>query len=86
MYLGHTLPLYYKMYSFDRVLLIGHVMGGKGGNMILDTVLKVLQEEYPDIAAVISVSLPDEQSRRVGQSVAAASLPENLKKVRRDNQ
>ena len=75
-YLGHTLPLYYSMYGFEKVLLLGRVMGGKGGNIILDTARKVLQGEYPHIAAVISVSLPDEQSRRVGQSVAAASLLE----------
>ena len=74
-YLGHTLPFYYHMYGFANVLLLGRVMGGKGGNIILDTAQKVLKDEYPDIAALIAVSLPDEKSRRVGQSVAAASLP-----------
>jgi len=74
-YLGHTLPFYYSLYAFSRVLLLGRVMGGKGGDIILHTSHKVLEKEYPDMAAMFSVSLPDEKSRRVGQSVAAASLP-----------
>jgi len=32
-------------------------------------------EEYPELAAKCSVTLPDEKMRRVGQAVAAASLP-----------
>jgi len=75
MYLGHTLPLYHSMYGFGTILLLGRVMSRKGGTIILDTAHQVLQEEYPELAAKISVSLPDEKSRRVGQSVAAASLP-----------
>ena len=38
---------------------------------------KVLSEEYPELQ--FELNLPDEKNRRVGQSVAAASLPE-LKK------
>ncbi len=37
---------------------------------------RVLKEEYPALAEKIEVVLPDEKTRRVGQSVAAASLPE----------
>ena len=36
--------------------------------------IEVLAEEYPSLE--ISVTLPDERFRRVGQSMAAASLPE----------
>ena len=36
----------------------------------------VLKDEYPELAEKINVMLPDEKMRRVGQSVAAASLPE----------
>ena len=43
---------------------------------VLDTCKKVLAEEYPDIADKIHPELPDEKFRRVGQSAAAASLPE----------
>ena len=34
------------------------------------------QDEYPEVAGKINPTLPDEKARRVGQSVAAASLPE----------
>ena len=36
---------------------------------------KVLAEEFPELAKKITIHLPDESSRRVGQSIAAASLP-----------
>jgi hypothetical protein len=35
-----------------------------------------LREDYPVLFARFRVMLPDEKTRRVGQSVAAASLPE----------
>ena len=37
---------------------------------------EVLADEYPEVAGKINPTLPDEKARRVGQSVAAASLPE----------
>jgi len=74
-YLGHGLAQYYKMYSMKQVLLLGRVMSGAGGNIILRTAEKVLKEEYPNIAENLKLNLPDEKSRLVGQSVAAASLP-----------
>ena len=36
---------------------------------------EVLDKEFPELAAKIELHIPDEKSRRVGQSVAAASLP-----------
>jgi predicted NBD/HSP70 family sugar kinase len=75
-YLGHTLPLYHDLYGFRNVLLLGRVMSGPGGQIILETALRVLDEEYPRVAAAVNVTLPDEKTRRIGQSVAAASLPE----------
>lgn len=78
-YLAHALALYYDYYQFKHVLLLGRVMSGKGGDLILDTCKKVLSEEYPELCGKIFPSLPDEKFRRVGQSVAAASLPERSK-------
>ena len=75
-YLGHSLALYHSFYGFKHVLLLGRVMSGRGGDIILETAKRVLDDEYPEIAGGLNVSLPDEKSRRVGQSVAAASLPE----------
>ena len=75
-YLGHTLAYYYEHYGFRYVLLLGRVMSGKGGDLLLATCRKVLDEEYPEYADQILLTLPDEKFRRVGQSAAAASLPE----------
>ena len=78
-YLGHTLAYYYELYGCRHVLLLGRVMSGKGGDLILATAQRVLNDEYPEAAAGLKAELPDEKFRRVGQSMAAASLPE-LKK------
>ncbi len=77
-YLGHALAMYHHFYEYEHVLLLGRVMSGKGGDIILSRSLAVLSEEYPEVAAKVSVGLPDEKFRRVGQSAAAASLPEIL--------
>ena len=74
-YLGHTLAFYHTFYGLKYVLLLGRVMSGKGGDIILDTCKAVLADEYPEAASAIVPTLPDEKARRVGQSVAAASLP-----------
>ena len=46
------------------------------GELIVAECQRVLREEYPQFAEKIRVMLPDENFRRVGQSMAAASLPE----------
>ena len=73
-YLGHTTPYYYDIYKAESILLLGRVVSGKGGEIILETANKVLKEEFPEIN--VEILLPDEKTRRLGQSVAAASLPE----------
>ena len=75
-YLGHALAWYEEFYDIRCVLLLGRVMSGKGGNLILEYANKTLREDYPALAEKITLNLPDESARRVGQSVAAASLPE----------
>ena len=75
-YLANTVVLYERFYDIHHLMLMGRVMSGKGGDIILDTCNRVLKEEYPELAAKVEVMLPDENTRRVGQSVAAASLPE----------
>ncbi len=73
-YLGHTLALYAMFYDIHRVQMMGRVMSGKGGDVIMAEAARVLDEEYPDVA--FRPEAPDEKTRRVGQSAAAASLPE----------
>ena len=75
-YLAHALALYHHLYGYRHVLLLGRVMSGKGGDLLLETCRQVLADEYPAVSASINIALPDEKFRRVGQSAAAASLPE----------
>ena len=55
-----------------------HLNMRKGGNIILDTCRKVLDLEFPQFKE-LDLCLPDESNRRVGQSIAAASLPASNK-------
>ena len=74
-YFGYTVVLYSQFYDLDYIMLMGRVMSGKGGDTILRVCNELLAEEYPELAAKCCVTLPDEKMRRVGQAVAAASLP-----------
>ncbi|MCU0752993.1 MAG: ROK family protein [Akkermansiaceae bacterium] len=78
-YLGYTIPHYADFYDFGHMLVLGRVTTGRGGDIVLGTAREVLGREFPEIARRISMHVPDEKSRRVGQAVAAASLPK-LKK------
>jgi predicted NBD/HSP70 family sugar kinase len=78
-YLGYTLPHYADFYSFQHLLLLGRVTTGIGGDIVLAKAREVLAAEFPDVAGRLQLHVPDEKSRRIGQAVAAASLPE-LKK------
>ncbi len=73
-YLGYALPWYARFYDFEDVLILGRVTSGRGGEKVIETARAVLAKEFPDFSARLHV--PDEQSRRVGQAVAAASLPQ----------
>lgn len=73
-YLGHALGYYADFYDVKHILMLGRVMSGKGGDIVLNRANEVLADEYPDVKA--KAETPDEKTRRVGQSVAAASLPE----------
>ena len=75
-YLAYTVVQYSKFYDIRNLMILGRVMSGKGGEMILNTCQAVLKDEFPALYEQVSVMLPDEKTRRVGQSVAAASLPD----------
>ena len=72
-YFGYALAHYAGFYDVSHVLVLGRVTSGLGGPIIIDRARQVLSAEFPDLA--LQVSLPDERARRVGQAVAAASLP-----------
>lgn len=73
--LGYTLPHYKELYDFKNVLILGRVTSGRGGEVIIEKTQEILKTEFPELAGEIELHVPDEQSRRVGQAVAAASLP-----------
>lgn len=74
-YLGYGLAHYADFYEIKHVLILGRCTSGRGGDLIQDGANAVLKAEFPELAARLHIQLPDEKSRRVGQSIAAASLP-----------
>jgi len=74
-YMGYGLAHYADFYALKHVLILGRCTSGSGGNLVLDGARAVLQSEFPELASRLHIQLPDEKSRRVGQSIAAASLP-----------
>jgi len=78
-YLAYTTVQYSQFYDIEYMMLLGRVMSGKGGDTILRVCNEILADEYPELAKKCTVTLPDEKMRRVGQSVAAASLPKVVK-------
>ncbi len=77
-YLGYTIAHYADFYDLRHLLILGRVTSGRGGEIILDGAKAVLAAEFPELTH-INLQLPDEKSRRVGQSIAAASLPEVIR-------
>jgi hypothetical protein len=75
-YLGYTIPYYGEYYEIRHALILGRVTSGAGGHIILTKARAVLEAEFPELAAKFTLHMPDEKSRRVGQAVAAASLPQ----------
>jgi len=74
-YLGYSIAHYADFYDINHVLILGRCTSGSGGNLLLEGVKKVLEAEFQELVQKIEIHLPDEKIRRVGQAVAAASLP-----------
>jgi predicted NBD/HSP70 family sugar kinase len=74
-YLGYAIAHYADFYELKHILVLGRVTTGPGGDILVERAQQVLREEFPALAEKFSIALPDEKSRRVGQSIAAASLP-----------
>ncbi|MGE5362379.1 MAG: hypothetical protein ACM3NQ_25465 [Bacteroidales bacterium] len=74
-YLGYALAHYAQFYDVKHALVLGRVTTGSGGSLILEQARSVMRAEFPELACRMQIQLPDEKSRRVGQSIAAASLP-----------
>ncbi len=74
-YFGYAIAYYSEFYDMKHVLIMGRVTSGEGGVILLRRAQEVLDLEFPALAKKVKLHIPDEKSRRVGQSVAAASLP-----------
>ena len=70
---GYALAHYADFYDIDHVLVLGRVTSGEGGEIIVRLARQILADFFPELTMELHV--PDEQMKRVGQSVAAASLP-----------
>jgi len=79
-YLGYSIAHFADFYDFDHVLILGRVTTGEGGSIILDGAKEVLAAEFPELAPRIAFHTPDEKDKRHGQAVAAASLPQIIRK------
>jgi predicted NBD/HSP70 family sugar kinase len=74
-YLGYGIAHYADFYDIKHVLILGRCTSGSGGDLLIKGVKEVFAAEFPELLSKIELHLPDEKIRRVGQSVAAASLP-----------
>lgn len=72
-YLAYALAYYAEFYEIKHVLILGRVTSGKGGDTILKVCQETLKKEFKEYSD-IDITMPSEYMRRVGQSIAAASL------------
>jgi predicted NBD/HSP70 family sugar kinase len=74
-YLGYGLAQYADFYDLKHVLIVGRCTSGRGGELLVEGAIAVLRAEFPEMSESITLHLPNEKFRRLGQAVAAASLP-----------
>ena len=74
-YLGYSIPWFARWYELESVLILGRVTSGAGGEVIIDTASTVVAEEFPELSDRVQMNTPDEDFKRHGQAIAAASLP-----------
>ena len=79
-FLAHAIPWYNEFYDYENMMILGRVTSGLGGEVILETAKTMLKDVYPEWAEKIDIFMPDEKARRLGQSVAAAQIPEIKKR------
>lgn len=70
---GYSIAHYADFYELRNLLFLGRVASGDGGQIIIDKANEVLRTEFPELK--VNLCVPDEQTKRHGQAVAAASLP-----------
>jgi predicted NBD/HSP70 family sugar kinase len=74
-YLGYAIAELAAVYDFRHVLALGRGTSGPGGAVMLDVARRVLETDFPELAARLELHMPSEKEKRHGQAMAAASLP-----------
>jgi len=74
-YFGYSIAHFADFYDFRHLLFLGRVSSGQGGAIIMQEARKVLDAEFPELSKKITFQTPDEKTKRHGQAIAAASLP-----------
>lgn len=74
-YLANAAAWYREFYDYSNLMILGRVTSGFGGDIILNTAKMGLEAVDPYLAEQIDIFMPDEKTRRLGQSVAAAQIP-----------
>ena len=74
-YLANAAAWYHEFYDYSNLMILGRVTSGFGGDIILNTARMGLEAVDPLLAEQIDIFMPDEKTRRLGQSVAAAQIP-----------
>ena len=69
-YAAYTLMWFNEFYDFDTAIFLGRVTSGKGGDVLIATAEEKLKAE----GSKLQIELPDEMSRRLGQSYTATQL------------
>ncbi len=72
---GFSIASYAEFYEIEKLLILGRVTSGAGGDIILKKAREALDKEFPALSKRVEFQIPDEKGRRHGQAVAAASLP-----------
>jgi len=73
-YFGYAIAHYAEFYDINYLQVLGRVTSGIGGDLIIENANRALNTNFPKLAKKIKLYVPDEYERRVGQSIAAASL------------
>lgn len=74
-YLGYAIAHHAEFYTICKLMIMGRVTSGAGGEVIVQRAQDTLRQVAPALAGTIDLVVPDEQQKRHGQAVAAASLP-----------
>jgi predicted NBD/HSP70 family sugar kinase len=74
-FLGYSVAWFARWYDIENLLTLGRVTSGAGGEIIVDTASQVVRDEFPELADRLQMKTPDEEFKRHGQAIAAASLP-----------